>query len=540
MRNPRAQSSLRWTIPSALMAAVLLVPIATVLYALVEPSGPAWEHLKSTVLADYVVNSVLLMLLTAALSFVIGVSTAWLVACCQFPGRATFSWLLMLPLAAPAYVIAYTYTDLLDVSGPIQMTLVGWLSLSPGDLPLPAVRTLPGAAVLLSLVLYPYVYLLARNSFANRSALQFDAARSLGRGPYYAFFRVALPGARPAIAGGLALVMMETLADFGVVDYFSVPTLSTGIYRTWIGLGDKAAALKLAALMLLFVFVLLMMERASRKGGVDRGDVSRAAPIQLRGRKAFAAILVCVLPVLLGFAIPAITLLIMAVTDGDPLLGRSFGQYVNNSVTVSILAAVIATMMALMLAYAQRQNPSRLNSSLIRLATLGYALPGILLAVALISPVAALDRWFVSIGISEGGINSILAGTIFALMYAYVCRFLTVAYQSVDAGLAGISSDIDAAARTLNASSLKIMGRIHLPMLRPSLLAAAMLVFVDVMRELPATLILRPFNFDTLATRVYRLASDEKLADASTAALCIVAVGVIPVLILNWLGSRKR
>ncbi len=538
MRNSQLQSSTFWTLPSLLMAVLVAVPIAAVLLALVSPSSEVWTHLKSTVLPDYVLNSLLLMGLTGVLALVFGVSTAWLVGACTFRGRDTLSWLLMLPLAAPAYVVAYVYTDVLEVSGPVQTALRAWLDLAPGALPVPPVRSLPGAALLLSLVLYPYIYLLARNSFAGRSGVQFDAARSLGHGPYSAFFRIALPAARPAIAGGLALVLMETLADFGVVDYFSVPTFSTGIYRAWIGLGDKAAALKLAALMLLFVFVLVGFESASRRGSVDRSDVSRASPIVLRGRHAVLANVICLIPVLLGFAIPAAVLLMYALTQGDPLWGRDFTKYLLNSTSVAMTAAVIATVTAWMLAYARRLNASRLNQSLIRFSTLGYALPGILLAVALLEPLSTFDRWLS--GWWPGASGLVLAGTVFVLIYAYVCRFLTVAYQSVDAGLAQISDDMDAAARSLGASAGGVMRRIHLPLLRPSLLAAALLVFVDVMRELPATLLLRPFNFDTLATRVYRLAGDERLAEASTAALCIVVVGIIPVLLLNRVGRQRQ
>ncbi len=540
MRNPAARSSLFWTTPSLLMAIVLAVPLAAVLFALALPAGPAWTHLKSTVLSGYVVNSLTLMMLTGGLALLFGVSTAWLTGACAFRGRDTLSWLLMLPLAAPAYVVAYVYTDLLEVSGPVQTALRGWLSLAPGELPLPPVRTLPGAALLLALVLYPYVYLLARNSFAGRSGVQFDAARVLGHGPYSAFFRVALPAARPAIAGGLALVLMETLADFGVVDYFSVQTFSTGIYRTWIGLGEKTAALKLAALMLLFVFALVAFENSSRRGAVDRGDVSRATPLKLTGAKAWLAFAVCLTPVLLGFAVPAAVLITYAMTDGDQLLGRSFSRYVVNSCSVAVAAALMATGIALLLSYAQRLDMSRLNRSLIRLSTLGYALPGILLAIALLEPLAALDRWLTAWWPAGPRNGLLLSGTVFALLYAYVCRFLTVAFQSVDAGLSSISRDVDAAARTLGATPGAVMRRIHLPLLRPSLFAAGLLVFVDVMRELPATLILRPFNFDTLATRVYRLASDERLSEASTAALCIVLVGIVPVLLLNRIGAGAR
>ncbi|MEM9209295.1 MAG: iron ABC transporter permease [Pseudomonadota bacterium] len=540
MRNAATRSSLTWMLPAVSMASALAVPLGVVLFALVLPAGPVWTHLQSTVLSSYIGNSLLLMLLTGLFALLFGVTTAWFVGACRFPGRDVLSWLLMLPLAAPAYVVAYVYTDLLEVSGPVQTSLRSWLDVTPDQLPLPAVRTLPGAALLLALVLYPYIYLLCRNSFAGRSGVQFDAARVLGARPLDAFIKVALPAARPAIAGGLALVLMETLADFGVVDYFAVPSFSTGIYRTWIGLGEKTAALKLAALMLLFVFALVAFEETSRRGGVDRADVSRAVPIRLRGARASGALVVCLIPVLLGFVVPAVVLIGYALTDGDPLLGRSFSGYALNSVSVAATAAALATGIALVLAYVRRLDGRWLNRSLIRVSTLGYALPGILLAVALLEPLAVADRWLTSIW--SGGTQSglLLSGTVFALLYAYVCRFLTVAYQSVEAGLSAVSPDVDAAARTLGASPGQVVRRVHLPLLRPSLLAAGLLVFVDVMRELPATLILRPFNFDTLATRVYRLAGDERLSEASTAALCIVAVGVLPVLLLNWLDGRRR
>ncbi|MEM7503933.1 MAG: iron ABC transporter permease [Pseudomonadota bacterium] len=540
MRNSGMRSSLAWSLPSLVAAAAVAVPIIAILFALTLPAGAVWQHLEETVLTNYLVNSVLLMLLTGGFALLFGVTTAWLTGACEFKGRDTLSWLLVLPLAAPAYVVAYVYTDILEVSGPVQSALRSWLGLTPAELSLPAVRSLPGAALLLALVLYPYIYLLARNSFRGRSGVQFDAARVLGHGPYQAFFRIALPAARPAIAGGLALVLMETLADFGVVDYFSVPTLSTGIYRTWIGLGEKVAALKLAAVMLMFVFALVSFESLSRRGGIDRSDLSCATPLRLTGAKAGFAFAACFAPVLLGFIVPTGVLLSYAISDGDQLLGRSFSRYLINSASVALTAAALATIVALFLSYSQRLSASRINRSLIRLSTLGYALPGILLAIAILDPLAVLDRWLVGWWPGEAAPGRLLSGSVFALVYAYLCRFLTVAFNSIDAGLSGVSPEIDAAARTLGSTPAVVARRVHLPLLRPSLFTAALLVFVDVMRELPATLLLRPFNFDTLATRVYRLASDERISEASTAALCIVVVGVIPVLLINRIGGGRR
>lgn len=536
MRNSTLRSSLMWSMPALLVAFAVAIPLLAVLSALSTPTDAVSAHLRSTVLSDYAINSALLVLLTGGLAIIFGTATAWLTGACQFFGSRLLSWLLVLPLAAPAYVVAYAYTDLLDVSGPLQTALRAWLGVTPREFSLPSIRNLPGAAVLLALVLYPYVYLLARNSFSGRSGAHFDAARVLGQGPYKAFFRVALPAARPAIAGGAALVMMEALADFGVVEYFSVPTFSTGIYRTWIGLGEKTAALKLAAYMLLFVFALITFETVSRRGSVDSNDLSRAAPIRLSGWHAAAAYVTCALPVLLGFVFPTVLLVSYSVDAGDGVLARGFASYFSNSVSVALFAAVVCVLLAVLLAYSQRLSRSRWNSIFIRWSTLGYALPGVLLAIALLAPVAALDRWLMHLFAAPA---PILGGTLFILLYAYVCRFLTVAFQSVSAGLGGISGDLDAAARSLGASPGRVAGQIHWPLLRPSLLAAGLLVFVDVMRELPATLLLRPFNFDTLATRVYRLAGDERLAEAAPAALCIVLIGVLPVILLTRSARRR-
>ncbi len=531
-----------WLLPSVLAAALVALPLVAVLVGGLMPGSDGWQHLQETVLASYLVNTLALMVLVGLISLAIGVGAAWLVAAYDFPGRGTLSWLLVLPLAAPAYVVAYAYTDLLDVSGPLQTQLRSALGLGIDEFALRGIRSLPGAAVMLAIVLYPYVYLLCRASFAGRSAAPFEAARVLGLTAFHAFIRVALPAARPAIAGGLALVLMETLADFGVVDYFALPTLSTGIYRTWISLGDKQAALRLAALMLLFVLALVVFEKASRRGRPDARDTSRAVRIRLTGSRAWLATFACALPVTFGFVLPVVILLALKLTSGgDPLFGRRFIGYAGNSVSVSLAAALAATLLAVLMAYSQRQRPGKLGDGLIRIGTLGYALPGMLLAVGLLGPLGVVDRnltvWLRD-HLGYGG-GLVLSGTTVLLVYAYVCRFLTVSYNSVHAGFAGIPEAMDAAARSLGAGRMDVLRRVHLPLMRPSLLAAGLLVFVDAMRELPATLMLRPFNFDTLATRVYRLAGDERLAEASTAALTIVAIGVLPVLLLNRLGSRR-
>lgn len=550
MLSAGRSASRLWLIPPLLAAAIVALPLLAVSVSLFAPGSEAWSHILHTVMGGYVLNTLMLMALVSLFALLPGVGCAWLVASCEFPGRRYFDWLLVLPLAAPAYVLAYAYTDLLEVSGPVQGGIRQLLGLSIHEFAISGIRSLPGAAAMLALVLYPYIYLLARTSFATRSGAQFEAARVLGLSPGRAFWRVALPAARPAIAGGLALVLMETLADFGVVDYFAVPTFSTGIYRTWIGLGDKTAAMKLAAVMLLFVAVLVALETGTRKGRPDVRDHRRPRNMRLRGSRALLAGLACAVPVLLGFVLPVGVLLSYQLgSGGDQLLGRGFIDYTLNSTRVSLAAALIATALGLLMSYALRQarenyhgrGQGGFRSLLTRLGTLGYALPGMLLAVGLLGPVGAVDQalsgWARDLFGYQGGL--VLSGTTILLVYAYVCRFMTVAFNTVDAGLGGIPRVMDAGARSLGATPWGVVRRIHLPQLRPSLAAAALLVFVDAMRELPATLLLRPFNFDTLATRVYRLASDERLAEASSAALTIVLLGLIPVLLVHRISHRR-
>ncbi|MEO1658392.1 MAG: iron ABC transporter permease [Pseudomonadota bacterium] len=537
-----------WMLVALLVAGLALVPILAVAQSLVFGSGDAFGHLVSTILPSYVFNTALLMLLVGVLSTVIGVGTAWLVSSSAFRGRRFWSWVLVLPIAAPAYIIAYLYTDLLTYSGPVQSALRDVFDWSAADYWFPEVRSLPGAALMLSLVLYPYVYLLARASFAAQSRSQLLAARSLGLSPLRAFWRVVLPGARPAIVGGLALVLMETLADFGVADYFAIPTFSTGIFRTWFALGDLGAAMQLAGVMLIFVVALVMIEAATRRGHVSSGDRLSAGdpPFRLRPGHAALANIACAVPVSLGFFIPMAMLAANVLAERDSQSFAAFSGFVANSVGTAGITAGIATLIAILLAYAARQaqgggSGGRILIAGVRISTLGYALPGALLAVGLLGPLGVVDQSLTRTlrdTFGWGG-GLILSGTVALLIYALTVRFLTVSYNSVSAGMAKIAPSIDAAARSLGASPLALMRRVHVPLLGPQIAVSASLVFVDVMRELPATLILRPFDFETLATRVYRLASDERIVEASSAAIVIVLIGLIPVFVLNAEPKRE-
>jgi len=530
-----------------LAAALLSLPVVVVASFVFQPAGEVWRHLVDTVLALYVRNSALLMLGVAAGTLSIGVTSAWLTTMCRFPGRRTFEWALLLPLAMPAYIIAYTYTGMFDFAGPVQTTLRDTFGWSRGDYWFPEIRSLGGAMVMLSLVLYPYVYLLARSAFLEQSAYAVDVSRTLGCSTWSSFFRVSLPGARPAIIAGLSLALMETLADFGTVQYFGVPTFTTGIFRTWFGLGDSAAAAQLAVVLLTFVFLLFAAERWSRRRASFYHVGSRSRPLrmyELSAAKGWLAFVACAIPLALGFLLPAAQLAAWSADTAGEMMDARFFQLVLNTVGLALATAVIAVGLALFLAYGRRIHATVPVNYSVRLAGMGYAVPGIVIAVGVMLPFAwfdnLVDAWLrAHFGVSSG---LLLSGSLMALMFAYQVRFLSVSLQTVESGLSKITPVIDEAGRSLGCRASELLRRVHVPMLRGSLLTAALLVFVDVMKELPATLVLRPFDFNTLAVRAYELATDERLEDASSAALSIVIAGLIPVIVLSLTiaGSRYR
>ena len=520
----------------ALLAGLPVASVGLNLFA--GGTSETWAHLSSTVLPEYIVNSLWLCLGVGLGVGSLGVTTAWLTAMHEFPGRRFFEWALVLPLAVPAYVMAYVYTDFLQFVGPVQTFLRETFGWEHGDYWFPDIRTLPGAMLMFICVLYPYVYLLARTAFLERASGMLEAARTLGMGPWRAFFSVSLPLARPAIVAGVALALMETLADYGTVAYFAVNTFTTGIYRAWFSLGDRIAAAQLAAMLLAFVLFLLMAERISRGRARYHNTTGRNRPMagaRLRGVPAGLAFVGCALPLLLGFLIPAGLLLKMAVTEGDAQFGERFLMLSRNSFVLAGATAAIGVLLALLLAYGARLSKGSLATGLNRLVGLGYAVPGAVIAVGVLIPVTRLDNWLAGQWQAWFGHNPglLLTGGIAALIYAYLVRFLAVALHTVESSLGKITPNMDDAARSLGLGQGGTMRRVHVPMLRGSLLTAGLLVFVDVMKELPATLVMRPFNFDTLATQAYTLASDERLAEASTAALAIVMVGLLPLIALS-------
>lgn len=528
-----------------LLSLVLSIPVLTVLSSIGSDSGGVWQHLRETVLLDYVRGSLTLMLGVGISVLALGVIPAWLVTMTRFPGSRMLEWALVLPLAMPAYIIAYTYAGILDVMGPVQTLVRDLTGLRFGEYWFPEIKSTGGAIAMLSLVLYPYVYLLSRMAFLEQSVCVLEVSRTLGAGPVRAFRKVALPLARPAIAAGLALVLMETLADYGTVQFFGVPSFTTGIFRTWFGMGSATAAAQLSAVLMLFILVLVVAEQRSRKRARYHHTSTKYSSLRhprLSGTRAAAALIVCLLPLLAGFLVPLVQLLSWSFQSWSYTDRSTFTELIFNSLRLAGIAAVIALAVGLLISYIKRLKPTLLVRGVFRILGLGYAIPGTVIAVGVLIPFAFLDntldawlreRFDVSSGL-------LLSGTLVAVLFAYVVRFLPVAMNTVDAGLAKIRPSMDDVGRSMGMGASQILRRVHVPLLRGSLLTAALLVFVDVLKELPATLILRPFNFNTLAIRTYELANQERLAEAALPALMIVLAGIIPVIIISLNISRSR
>ena len=517
------------------VAALCMLPVLAVVIAALTGSTDSWLHLTETVLPRYTLTTLKLVLLVALGTFVMGTTSAWLVTTCRFPGVRLFEVLLALPLAFPAYVLAYAYTDLLDHPGWVQSTLRDVMGWGPRDYWFPEIRSLGGAALMLSLVLYPYVYLLARAAFLSQSLGGYQAARVLGKGPWGAFLTVSLPMARPAIAGGVLLTVMETIADFGTVAHFGVQTFATGIYQAWFSFGDRGAAAQLALCLLSVALVLAVLERVQR-GAAKRypSGGGRLPPQPLSGWAATGAVAACAFPVVFGFVLPLVVLGNMALDSGVMLGSDRYLGFMRNSLILAGTAAVITLLAAVCIGMIARLHRSRVTRSLTLVAGIGYAVPGGVIAVGLLVPLAALDNgldaWMRdSFGVSTG---LLLTGSIAALVLAYLVRFMAAALSAFDTGITSINPHVDDAARTLGQSPGGLIRRVHFPMMKTALMTGLLIVFVDVMKELPATLIMRPFNFDTLAVQAHRLASDERLAQAAVPSLVIMAFGLLPVILL--------
>jgi len=526
---------------AVIVAALCLLPVVAVIVAALTGTTESWVHLTETVLPRYTFTTLKLVALVGCGTFVMGTATAWLVTTCRFPGVRLFEVLLALPLAFPAYVLAYAYTDLLDHPGWVQSTLRDVMGWGPRDYWFPEIRSLGGAALMLSLVLYPYVYLLARAAFLTQSLGGYQAARVLGKGPWGAFLTVSLPMARPAIAGGVLLTVMETIADFGTVAHFGVQTFATGIYQAWFSFGDRGAAAQLALCLLSVALVLAVLERVQR-GAAKRypSGGGRLPPQPLGGWAAAGAMAACAFPVIFGFVLPLVVLGNMALDSGVSLVSDRYLGFMRNSLILAGTAASVTLLAAVCVGMIARLRRGRVTRSLTLVAGIGYAVPGGVIAVGLLVPLAALDNgldaWMRdSFGISTG---LLVTGSLALMLAAYTIRFLAAAINAYESGASAVNPNLDSAARVLGVSPVRTAIRVHTPLLAPSLATAALIVFVDVMKELPATLILRPFNFDTLAVQAFRLASDERLAGAAVPSLVIAAIGLVPTILLCRRISR--
>ncbi len=528
-----------WGIGAVAVSTLVALPVLSIGLLALFPTENIWPHLIATVLPGYVKQTLLLMIGVGLATFIIGTSTAWLITMYRFPCRKWLQWALLIPLAMPTYIIAYTYVDVFEYSGVVQGTLrdlFGWHN--SRDYWFPDIRTTGGAIFVMSFVLYPYVYLTARASFLKQSVCHLEVSRTLGRTAIGTFFSVALPLARPGIVVGVSLAMMECLNDIGAVEYFGVHTLTVGIYSTWLERGNLGGAAQIASIMLIFVFALIWLERVGRSGQRFHHMSQRERKPtrqRLKGWRAWIATVVCIGPIVLGFVIPGAVLLDFAVDYFDAAANAEYLRFVRNSLLLSVLAAVTAILIGLFLAYAHRLARSDFVQIAIRFASVGYAVPGAVLGIGILIPLTRFDNFVDGMArdVLEISTGLLLTGTIFSIVYAYVVRFLAVSYGNMETGLGRVTPNLAAAARTLGRTSTGALREVHLPLIRPAIAAAGLLVFVDCMKELPATLILRPFNFDTLATHVYTYASLDLLEESALAALTIVLAGLVPVMLLN-------
>ncbi|MEJ7931148.1 iron ABC transporter permease [Ramlibacter sp. AN1015] len=537
MRTPRLADLLL-----LLLGLVIVVPVGGVLAAWLQwdaASADILREMAGTVLGGYALTSLVLCLAVALGVGLVGTACAAAVTMFDFPGRRTLEWALLLPLAIPAYVVAYAYTDFLQFSGPLQSGLRA--AFGREGRVFPEVRSLPGAAWVFVFSLYPYVYLLARAALAERAVHLMEAARLLGAPLGRRMRTVALPLARPAVAAGIALALMETLADFGVSSYFGIQTFSVGIYKAWLAMDNRIAAAQLATSLLVVVALLLLLEwkaqrrlrfattRGGRAGGLD------AQPVVLRGGAAAGAFALCALPVLAGFVLPIAFMVRPLAADWSVLPWDRFVQWAFNSVRLGVLSAALAVVIALLLSFRLRQRPDAVTRTVVQLAGLGYAVPGAVIVVGLLLPVGWLQQAAPQLPSSYW-----VTGTVLGVVWAYLVRFMSVALQSVQSGYARVPASLDDSARMLGTSGMGLLARVHWPLLRRPAAAAALLVFVDVMKELPATMVLRPFNTDTLAVVAYQLARDERLGEAALPSLALVLVGLLPVVLLSRTLRDRR
>ncbi|MCF7519929.1 iron ABC transporter permease [Pseudoalteromonas sp. L21] len=528
----------RWQLLAWLIGLLLVTPLGFLLFESLQGDSDVFQHLFDTVLWDYTRNTLLLILGVGLLSCVIALPLAWLTAYCDFPGRKQFEWALMLPLAMPTYLIAYVYTDLLDYAGPVQIALREWFGWqSPDDYWFFDIRTLTGAIVMIALVLYPYLFLIFKTALREQSFKLVQASQLMGLSPIQSFLRVSLPLGRGAIVAGITLISMEAMADFATVNYFAVSTLTTAVYDTWLGYYSLTAAAKISGIMLLILFLTIMVERFSRRNQAvyeRQSSVNSATLYRLKGGAAWAASLACTVVLVLAFILPVGVLVKYAVVYADEAWNGAFFSYAWQSFKVAIVVSLVTILLSLLVLFYQRIAKHAYPLIPGRLASTGYALPGTVLAIAVLLPLTQLDdalnNWLEPFGLSPG---LLLSGTLFAMIFAYVVRFYAIAHGALESSFLRISPSLDMASQSMGKGPLQTLRKVHLPLLKRGILTAGLLVFIECMKELPAALLLRPFNFETLATHVFQYVSDEQLELASISALLIVLVGLIPLYFVN-------
>lgn len=532
----------KWTGYSLLILLLIATPLFTIFFKLFDRPGDSWQHIANNLLFGYFQNTILLLLGVAVMTFLLGVSTAWLVSNYEFPGRKYFEWLLILPLGFPGYIMAYTYVGMLDYTGPIQVFLRNTFDIHVKG-SLLDLMNLPGAIFILSITLFPYVFLITRSSFVQQSKTLQEASFLLGKNRFQTFFKVALPMARPAIVAGIALASMEVLNDYGTVKYFGVNTFTTGIFRAWFSLGDAGTAIYLAAILMVFVFVILYLESLQRgnrqyASGKDiHKPLVRIKPII--GKQVLYT-LICGTVFLLSFLFPFLQLLHWVSLTYHKVINTDFWLLVYRSFGLAAVSGALIVALSVILLYTLRLSPFRWVKNITKVATLGYAIPGAVIAVGIMIPLLSLDKWIYSTFISAKAAGLFFSGTLFALVFAYIVRFMAVGYNPVEAGFQKIGIHVNEASRLLGARSTKTLWKIDLPLIKTSLISGILLVFVDVLKELPLTLILRPFNYQTLATKAFDMATNEMIAESANAALIIILTGIIPIIFLNKLIKKRE
>ncbi len=529
----------RWSVGAVVIAVLVLLPLAAVVWIALTPDKNIWPHLMATTLPRYMINTAILAGSVAALAAVSGTFTAWMVTMYRFPGSGWLQWLLLFPLAIPAYVGAYALVDFLEYAGPVQTALretFGWQS--SRDYWFPEIRSRGAASVVLAAALAPYVFLLARSAFREQSGGSYEVARALGAGPLARFWRVGLPLARPAIVAGTAIVVMETVSDYGVVSYFAVQTLTTGIFGTWLSGGNAGGAAQIAGVVLLIVLLLVGLEKRSRRHQryhQTSRQMRPVIPMRLRGWQGWLAATLCSLPILVGFVLPVSVIGGHALENAERWLDPGLLRAMVNTLVVGGIASVLTVLAAIFMVYGVRLARSRGPRAILPLTTIGYAAPGAVLGVGLLYPMSAADHFIANVVEAATGrdIGLLMTGSAVAIIYAYAVRFFAIAQGAVDSAFGRVSPSLPMAARSLGQTAGGALRRVYLPLIRGSVGTALLLVFVDCTKELPATLLLRPFNFNTLATRVYEKASLEQIGNAAPAAILVIGVGLCAVLLLS-------